>query len=702
MTYPDTRRDDLVETLHGREIADPYRWLEDPDDTEVEAWVDAQRSYTETALASLPHRDWFHDTLARVVARPRAGIPRVKGGRYFLNRNDGTQAQDVWHVADSLDGIRDPDARVVLDPNAWSADGTSSLQLFTVSGDGRRLAVAVSEGGSDWQHLRIVDVADGALTGEPELVTKFAEPTWLPDHTSLLYNAFGDTAAAVGTDTGALGRPRVMRHRLGTDIRDDELVAEHPDERVLFDWGITDDDQWLWIAPRRGTENRNQLWVHRLTTADGVTTVGPRRVLAGTADAEYEVAGSVGEPGRGARLLVRTDLAAPLGRLVSFDLDLDVVPQAEEVQLRTVVGERADALSSVTLAGDQVLAEYLVDATPRLHRFSLDGDDRGVVDLPAGAITAVDGSPNRREAYVGVSTVADPTAAYAIDTVTGRAEPLNLAGGARVAPEFRVERRRATSADGVEVPYFLIVPDATTEFPAPTLLYGYGGFKIPVLADYRPGWSGWLAAGGVLAIANLRGGGEFGTPWYDDGRLDRKQHVFDDCIAVAEHLVADGVTTPQQLAVHGRSNGGLLVGAVMTQRPDLFACALPVVGVLDLLRFHKFTIGSAWVSDYGNPDVAADFETALAYSPLHNVRPGTAYPATLVATGDHDDRVVPLHSHKFVAALQHAQAGDAPVLTRIEVATGHGAGKPQRMLAAEWADLLAFAAHHTGLRPPAD
>jgi prolyl oligopeptidase len=263
-----------------------------------------------------------------------------------------------------------------------------------------------------------------------------------------------------------------------------------------------------------------------------------------------------------------------------------------------------------------------------------------------------------------------------------------------------VERGRATSADGTQVPYFLIRPTNAPASPSPTLLYGYGGFKIPVLADYRPGWSGWLAAGGVLVIANLRGGGEYGSDWYDDGRLDNKQHVFDDVIAVAEHLIETGVTTPKQLTVHGRSNGGLLVGAAMTQRPDLFAVALPTVGVLDILRFHKFTIGAAWMSDYGNPDDAHDFEVELAYSPLHNVHEGTVYPATLVATGDHDDRVVPLHSHKFTATLQRVQSGDAPVLTRIEVSTGHGAGKPALVLAAEWADLLSFAAHHTGLVPP--
>ncbi len=698
MTYPRTRRGDLVDDLHGHLIADPYRWLEDPDDPEVAAWVDAQRAHTDAYLDGLPDRAWFHETMARVIGRPRAGIPQQKGGWFFLNRNDGTQAQDTWHVADSLDGIVDPAARVIIDPATWSADGSVSLMNFTVSGDGRWLTQARSVGGSDWQHLHIVDVATGDASEEPVAVTKFADPTWLPDNSSYLYNAFEAAGAAVGTETGALGRPRVMRHRLGTDRADDELVAELPeDDRVLFDWGVTDDDRWLWIAPRRGTENRNLLWLHPLATVDGLTTIGDRIQVVDDLVAEVSVVGTTGTPGVDARLLVRTDRDAPLGTVVAYDLK--AYGAGSRPTPATIVAEGADVLSYATLAGQVILAEYLVDATPVVRRFALDGIDLGALDLPAGAIVALNAHAGRPEAYVGISTVADPTAAYAIDTATGETRALNLAGGTRVAPPFHVERRRATSADGTAVPYFLIVPDNAPQKPAPVLLYGYGGFNIPVLADYRPGWSGWLAAGGVLAIANLRGGGEYGTTWYDDGRLHNKQHVFDDFIGVAEHLIATGVTTSAQLTVHGRSNGGLLVGAVMTQRPDLFGCALPVVGVLDLLRFHKFTIGAAWVSDYGNPDEPADLEIALAYSPLHNVREGTAYPATLIATGDHDDRVVPLHSHKFAAALQHAQVGEAPVLTRIETATGHGAGKPQHVLGAEWADLLAFAAYHTGLRP---
>ena len=698
VSYPESRRDSTLETLHGREIADPYRWLEDPDSAETRAWVDAQRATTESYLGTLPSRSWFSETMRQVASRPRAGIPHGQGGWYFLNRNDGTMPQDVWYVGRSVEDVAGPEARVMLDPASWSDDATSSLSTFTVSDDGRYIAVARSDAGSDWQRIHVLEVATGQDTGEPELVTKFAEPTWLPDNVSYLYNVFPDTGDAVGTQTGALGRPRVMRHTMGAG--EDELVADQPDlDRVIFDWDVSHDGHWLWLLPREGTENRNMLWAHPLVTRDGRTEIGERITLVGEPDAEYTVIRSMGEPGSGATLLALTDLDAPRGRVVSFDLDAAVA--GRHVGLTTVIAEGDDVISGVIATGDHLLVERLVDATPRISRYLLDGTDLGPVDLPAGATVASDGSPTRRYAHVGISTVTEPTGAYEIDSASGTARALDLVdSGSGVAGPYSVERGRATSKDGTQVPYFLIRPANSPASPSPMLLYGYGGFKIPVLADYRPGWSGWLAAGGVLVIANLRGGGEYGSDWYDDGRLDNKQHVFDDVIAVAEHLIETGVTTPKQLTVHGRSNGGLLVGAAMTQRPDLFAVALPTVGVLDILRFHKFTIGAAWISDYGNPDDRGDFEVELAYSPLHNVHEGTSYPATLVATGDHDDRVVPLHSHKFTATLQRAQSGDAPILTRIEVSTGHGAGKPAQVQAAEWADLLAFAAHHTGLVPP--
>jgi prolyl oligopeptidase len=476
------------------------------------------------------------------------------------------------------------------------------------------------------------------------------------------------------------------------------VLAFPEDDRLMMWAEVTDDDRWLVVSIVAGTENQNRLWVYPVLDEGGRSRLGDAVRVVDEPLAEFTLVRSGGDT-----LYLQTDLDAERSRVVA--VDVSAVAGGAEVSFREVLPQEGATLERAVAAGEGFVAVHLVDAAPRLTRYGLDGAPLGVVDLAGGAVVALEGHADDDELFVGMSSVVSPTQSYRVDVATGAVTPLpelvQGAGSGFVAPEVVVERHRAPSADGTQVPYFLVrAAGAEPKGPRPTLLWGYGGFKISVLADYRPGWAGWLAAGGVLAIANLRGGGEYGSEWYEAGRLHRKQNVFDDFIAVAEHLKSSGVTTTEQLALHGRSNGGLLVGAVMTQRPDLAAVALPGVGVLDLLRFHLFTVGAAWTSDYGDPREPEPFAEALAYSPLHNVRPGTAYPATLVLTGDHDDRVVPLHSHKFTAALQHAQAGPAPVLTRIETATGHGMGKPTALQAAEWADLLAFAAHHTGLVLP--
>ena len=446
---------------------------------------------------------------------------------------------------------------------------------------------------------------------------------------------------------------------------------------------MSDDDRYLVVHITEGTDPSTRLWVYPISS-DGLGE--PVKVVDEFADEIAFVRMS------GDQLVLRTDRDASRGRVVLSTMDgefTDLIPEGEST-LQAVRGT-ADGLATLTL----------VDAQPVLTLYALDGSGQRVVDVPGGGVVGLNAGPEYDELFIGLSTTTDPTLSYAVSTGSGevRALPELVRGsGGFTPPQVTVTRQ---IAPGRDVPYFLITrADLDFETPRPTLMWGYGGFRIPVEADYRPGWPAWLAAGGVLVITNLRGGGEYGSEWHDAGRLKNKQNVFDDFIAVAEHLRDTGVTTPAQLAIHGRSNGGLLVGAVMTQRPDLFAVALPGVGVLDMLRFHLFTVGAAWASDFGLPDDPEQFEDLLAYSPLHRVSDGTAYPATLVTTGDHDDRVVPLHSHKFIAALQHAQSDPRPVLTRVEVNTGHGFGKPAAMIAAEWADLLAFAAHHVGLVPP--
>jgi prolyl oligopeptidase len=698
LSYPATQASDFAEDLHGRRIADPYRWLEDPDSDETRDWVGRQNAFTEEQFAGIGERAWFTELMTKIISRPRALIPLKRGGRYYLHRNDGTLDQDQIFVADSLEELRSG-GRLIIDPNTLSADGTTSVRSFSVSDDGAHLCYQVSEGGSDWTDFVLIDPATGRRQDDEPIQTKFSVASWLPDNNSYLYAAVPHQGRADGAQAGAVQTGVIKLHRIGRPEADDEVVLDiRADYRQGFASPVVSSDRSLVaVYLSEGTEHVNKLWFYRIVDgSDGSELSGPIK-LFDTADAEYEFVGNVGST-----ILVRTDLDAPRGRVVTVDLDR--FEAASEVELDELISESEHALQVVDIAGEELIIVRLVDVQPQVQRYGLDGNLLGTVAVDGGAVTALWADQDSDEWFIGMSTVTNPTRAYRVTTGSSAAEPLDdlvPSGSDFTPPEVSVQRRRAVSADGTEVPYFLIIPQAAVavDGPRPTLLYGYGGFNIGVEADYRPLWPGWLASGGALAIANLRGGGEFGRDWYDAGRLDNKQNVFDDFIAVGDHLVQTGVTSHDRLAIHGRSNGGLLVGAAMTQRPDLAAVALPGVGVLDILRFHKFTAGAAWTSDFGDPDQKDDFETALAYSPLHNVRP-VDYPATLIMTGDHDDRVVPLHSYKFAAALQQAQTGGAPILARIETQTGHGMGKPAAMVAAELADMLAFAAHFTGLMVP--
>ena len=701
-TVPPTRRDDTVEMLHGHEVADPYRWLEDPDSAETRAWVAEQNRCSRAHLDSLASREWFAGVMHAALRRPRAGTPDKLAGRYVVGRNDGSQQQDVWFVADTLEELQ-AGGRLLLDPNTFSEDGTSSLAGYSHSKDGRHLAYLVSDGGSDWTTIRVLDLATGRDLGEEVRKVKFSTATWLPDHESFLYLHYPVEGSGVGTEAEALPGGRLMRHRLGEPQDADELLLELPENpRLSMTPELSHDGRRLMVSIHEGTSEKNRLWVYPVSppteddASGGTAVIGEPRRLVDEAYAGFE-------PVRvdGSWLYLLTDHEAPLRRVVRVELD-GADGQLSSADLVDVVPESGHLLQHAAAVGDELLAVHLVDVQPRLTRYSLDGTALGTVDLPGGSVVALHGEVGDDEVFVGMSGVTSPEASYRVELAGGQVTPVDLAVGDTEwqPPEVVTERRRAVSADGTEVPYFLVRrADVEPDGPRPTLVYGYGGFDVPVLASYRPVFLGWLAAGGRLAIANLRGGSEFGTAWHDGGRLKAKQNVFDDFAAVAEHLVSTGVTSHEQLAVHGGSNGGLLVGATITQRPSLAAVALPAVGVMDMLRFHLFTIGAAWAPDYGSPEDPEMFDVLRAYSPLHNVVDGTSYPATLVLTGDHDDRVVPAHSFKFAAALQHAQAGAAPVLARIETATGHGLGKPVGVIAEETADLLAFAAEHTGLVP---
>ncbi len=694
--YPTVDRDDVVEVVHGVEIPDPYRYLEDPDADRTRVFVDAQNDVSRPYLEALPAQAPLLELTTALVTAPRRGVPWERGGRYFVVANPGDLDQDQLLWADGLDALLDTPT-LLLDPNVLSADGTVALTAARVSPDGNLLAYAVSEAGSDWRTIRVRDVGLGVDLPDELCWTKWVDPTWLPDESGFLYWRYPppDTAGVAGRLADAMGPGELVLHRIGTDPADDETVWTPPDRDWMADPWVAPDGRWLVLTTSPGTDSRTTISAHRLISGGRWATIDPTPVpvVSELTDAHH-VVGSDDDV-----LYLRTERDAPRGRLVAVDLADTGAPWRQVLAQHT-----QDVLVSAHPALGAFAVVWSTDAAHRLEVVDRSGVHLGWPALPSPVcMVAVNTRSASAEIVLGVSSFTTRLRLFRLLVDRPESPPeLPGPGGDVPLPDLVARRRRVISSDGVAVPMTVLRRADLPDGPAPTLLYGYGGFDIPVLPSFSAMFAAWVASGGVLVVANLRGGGEFGAEWHRAGMLHRKQQVFDDLFAVAESLIASGVTTAAQLAVHGRSNGGLLVGAAMTQRPELFAAALPTVGVLDMLRFHLFTIGWAWTTDYGSPDDPDDFAVLLAYSPLHRLTRGTAYPATLICTGDHDDRVVPAHSLKFGARLQHCQAGPAPVLLRVDTKAGHGMGKPARALALEYADQLAFAAEHTGLRvhPP--
>jgi prolyl oligopeptidase len=752
---PSVRREDTVEILHGHEVADPYRWLEAPaSDPEVQAFVRAQNAWTGAHLDALPARGTFRERLGRLWDHPRRGAPWRRGANWFQVRNDGLQDQDVLWTASSVaqdagNDIAPPDDRwrVLLDPNDWSADGTASLSALSVRRDGELVAFARSDAGSDWLVWRVVEVASGALLPDEVSWAKFSGAAWLPDGSGFLYGAY-DPPEPGQEHAAALRGQRLQCHRLGTDPSEDVVVHERPDQPELgFDPHVSHDGRWLVLLVWRGTDPTNR--VHVAPFVDG--EVGAVHPLLDAADARYETVGVLGDD-----LLVTTDRDAPLGRVLAITLPphpadprsteprdgVDATDPIEGVHTgnpalagrpeavdlpahRELVAEERDRLERVVLVGGEsasdpawLVCARLRHATARLAVHAAD-DGRHLEDvaLPGlGTVPAITGGRADRSIHLTYETFTAPAAVLHHDLVRGTTT--TVTGPAAPPADHLTVEQVHVHHDGVAVPLFLVHRrDVTPDGAVPTVLWGYGGFDIPVTPGFRPGWRAWADAGGLLAVACLRGGGEYGRAWHDDGRLANKEHVFDDALACAAWLtgrrrqtvtatavpdgddVDDVWSAPAHLGIEGRSNGGLLAAACLTREPSAFGSVVPEVGVLDLTRFHRFTIGWAWTSDYGSPDDPDDLAVLLRYSPYHRVGPGTAYPPVLLTTGDTDDRVVPAHSYKFAAALQHAQTGPAPVLLRVDVSAGHGAGKPVGKLLDERADVLAFHARHLGLDP---
>jgi prolyl oligopeptidase len=687
LDYPETRRGDLVEDFHGTKVPDPYRWLEDPDSKESRAWIEAQNRVTESFLSQIPERKRIRKRLTELWNYERYGLPWSEGDSYFFTHNDGLQNQSVLMVAD-MDAFRaDREPRVLLDPNKLSEDGTVSLTGSRVSDDGKFLAYGLASGGSDWNEWHVREIASGRDLADHLKWVKFSGASWTKDGRGFFYSRYDEPSEGEKL-TQANYFQKVFYHQLGTEQSADKLVYERKDHK---DWGfsgnVTDDGKYLVISVWQGTRRENQVFYQSLEgkKPGAAETV---ELLTGF-DADYNFVGN-----DGTRFYFLTDNDAPRRRLIAIDTER---PEREHWQ--TLVRQTDDILQRVSLVGDQFFAIYLKDASSRVKVFDLTGKHLRDVELPGiGSVSGFGGDRDDKETFYGFSSYTTPTTIYRHDLASGESTLWRRPKVDFDSEKYETKQLFTKSKDGTRVPLFVTHKKGLKlDGNNPTLLYGYGGFNIALTPGFDVRSAVWMEMGGVYAVATLRGGGEYGVEWHEGGRLHHKQNVFDDFFAAAEHLIAKKYTRPEKLAIAGRSNGGLLVGAAMTQRPELFGATLPGVGVMDMLRFHKFTIGWAWVSEYGSADDPELFPALYRYSPLHNLKRRVKYPATLIVTADHDDRVVPAHSFKFAAALQAAQAGDAPTLIRIETRAGHGAGIALKKKIDETTDELAFLVETLGM-----
>jgi len=676
-----------VDVYHGVKVPDPYRWLEDDvrESNEVADWVAAQNKQTFAYLHAIPERDRIEKRLTSLWNYEKFSSPFKRGGRYYFYKNDGLQNQYVLYVSETLDG----EPQVLIDPNTWSEDGTIALSGTYFSDDGKYVAYGVSEAGSDWKKFQIMEVESGKILDDVVDWVKFSGADWTKDGTGFFYSRYPEVKEGDEFQNLNLNQ-KVYYHRAGTGQSQDVLVFERPDHP---EWGaggeVSEDGQWLVVTVWKGTDDKYQIFYRDLTEP-----LAGFRQLIGEFENEYSFLGNDGPV-----FYFQTDFKAPRRRVIAIDTN-----HPEPENWKEIIPEAAETLRGVSLVGDRFLAQYLKDARSQVKVFAMDGKLVREVEFEGiGSASGFSGKRSDNETFYSFSSFDTPTSSFRYDIETGDSRLLRKSAVDFDGSKYVVEQVFYKSKDGTQIPMFIthrkgIRKDGSN----PTLLYGYGGFNIPLTPGFSISRAAWLEMGGIYAVANLRGGGEYGEEWHQAGTKLNKQNVFDDFIAAAEYLIAEKYTSTPKLAIQGRSNGGLLVGAVMTQRPDLFGACLPGVGVMDMLRFHKFTAGRFWVDDYGSSDDPEHFQALYAYSPYHNLKPGTAYPPTMVTTADTDDRVVPGHSFKFAARLQECHGGDAPVMIRIETKAGHGAGKPTAKIIEELADELAFLVKTLDMTLPAE
>ncbi len=684
--YPETRRDDVVEEIFGHTIADPYRWLEEDvrGSEDVADWVERQNRVTDAYLEKLPARDWFESKIGELYNFERFGLPVKAGERYFYTRNSGLQNQAPLYVRDALDA----EPRLLLDPNEWAEDGATALSGWKASPDGSMLLYAVQDGGTDWRILRVLDVDSGQVLEDEVRWAKFTALAWVGEE-GFLYSRFPEPEE--GSDFQALNyNHAVYFHRIGTPQSEDELVFATPDHPKRSHYAeVMHGGRWAVITSAVGTDSRYEIHVIDLAARKDKGWK-PWRIVEGFENA-WNAVDAVGST-----LWFVTNENAPRYRVVSIDLD------QPDPDWSVVVHEKEQPIDGATIVGDKLILAYLKDATSLAQIYGLDGAPLKKIELNGlGTASGFTGKPGDPETFYGYSSFNQPGSIYRLNIETNDTAAFAEPEVTFDPDDYAVEQRFYQSKDGTTIPMFIVRSRAVAEAgkAVPTLLYGYGGFDISLTPGYAASRMAWLEAGGAFALANIRGGGEYGKEWHDAGRRANKQNVFDDFIAAGAYLIAQGITPADGLAIQGGSNGGLLVGAVTNQRPDLFAAGNPAVGVMDMLRFDRWTAGRYWVDDYGYPDREEDFNILRAYSPYHNIHSGTDYPALIVTTADTDDRVVPGHSFKYTAALQAAELGERPQLIRVETRAGHGSGKPTDKAIEEAADILSFLAYWTGLKP---
>ncbi len=669
--YPAARKGTQVDVYHGTRVADPYRWMEDIDSPEVKAWIEQEQRLTDAWFQQVPQREAIRKRLSALWNYEKHGVPWKEGGHYFFRKNNGLQNQSVLYVQDDLQ----QKPRVLLDPNTLSKDGTVALSGLAVSPDGRYLAYGLAEAGSDWNHWHVRDIATGKDLPDRLDWVKFSGATWLPDGSGFFYARYD--APKGGKLKSVNYFQKLYFHKVGQPQEKDTLVYARPDQK---EWGfsasVSEEGDVLIITVWRGTEDKNLLYWKDLKQADA-----PVKPLVDEWTSSFEWLGNAGHTH-----FFLTNDQAPRRRVIGIDLQ-----QPERKHWKEPVPQSEEVLDAVSYLNHGFVTVSMKDAHHRVRIIDSQGRSREVQLPGLGSVGGFTGHGDDTETFYRYTSFNTPGGIYRLNLETGESSLFRSPKLAFNPDDYTVKQVFYHSKDGTRVPMFIAHKKGLKiNGNTPTLLYGYGGFNISLTPFFSVTNLAWMEMGGIYAMPNLRGGGEYGQAWHEAGTKTRKQNVFDDFIAAAEWLIANGYTQPKKLAIHGGSNGGLLAAAVMLQRPDLMAASIPAVGVLDMLRFNQFTIGWAWESDYGSPKNPEEFRALLAYSPLHNIQPGKAYPATLILTADHDDRVFPAHSFKFAAALQAAQAGDAPILIRIESRAGHGAGKPTSKRIAEATDKLAF------------